>query len=136
MKLIQGYGEKYYATELGNIININTGKEIKGYPDKDGYLKISLTVSRKEVYTRRRSRLVAMAWLPNPDNLPVVNHKNGIKDDDRVSNLEWCTASYNTQHGWDTGLIKPYDRSQPYNRQGIIDSNKRRSKSVSNYGTD
>lgn len=44
--------------------------------------------------------MVALTFIPNPDNLPVVNHINNIKDDNRVENLEWCTISYNTLHGY------------------------------------
>lgn len=50
-------------------------------------------------------RLVAKTFIPNPDNLPVVNHKNGNKFNNHVSNLEWCTYSHNSKHAIDTGLI-------------------------------
>lgn len=74
--------------------------------DKDGYLKTALRKDSKRKFLRVH-RIVAQAFIPNYSNLPVVNHINGIKDDNRVENLEWCTVSYNTQHAFDELGRKP-----------------------------
>ena len=56
--------------------------------------------------TYKVHRLVAICYIENPNNLPQVNHIDGNKTNNHVSNLEWCTASYNTQHAYDNGLAK------------------------------
>lgn len=73
---------------------IEYGALLAARHDRDGYLR---TFSR-EFKATAVHRLVAMAFIPNPDNLPEINHKNGVKDDNRPSNLEWCTTAYNQHH--------------------------------------
>jgi len=96
-------------------------------PDKDGYLRFTWNENGKK--TRKVvHRFVAQTYIPNPDNLPQVNHIDGDKTNNNVDNLEWCTQNHNMQHAIRTGLWKPYDRSKSWNRQAIIDSNRRRRK--------
>lgn len=71
-----------------------------------GYLAVALWDGSSYQYPRVH-RLVATAFVPNPQGKPVVNHLNGNKLDNRADNLEWCTASENAQHAYNTGLKKP-----------------------------
>lgn len=70
-----------------------------------GYCMVSLIDDNGKKHLKSVHRLVAQAFIPNPDNKPQVNHINGNKRDNIVSNLEWCTAAENTQHAYSSGLI-------------------------------
>lgn len=64
-------------------------------------------------------RLIAETWLPNPNDYPQVNHINGDKHDNRVANLEWCTALHNVKHSFDTGLNKGPKKGEDSNLSKI-----------------
>lgn len=79
--------------------------------DKDGYEMVYARDYEGKSTTARVHRLVAEAFIPNPENKPVVNHLNGIKDDNRAENLRWSTISENTQHGYnELGVLSAQSR--------------------------
>lgn len=100
---IKELDNKYQVSNLGRIRNKTTGVIRKAFDDGNGYLKIMIKLTHKSY---RIHRLVANAFIPNPNNLPCVNHKDGNKRNNCVSNLEWCTHSQNTKHAYDNKLIK------------------------------
>lgn len=91
--------EDYEVTTSGQIINKKTGHILKGQPNAKGYLRVS--ISKKLIFVHR---LVAEKYIPNPDNLPQVNHKDGNKLNNSVENLEWVSNQQNREHAVETGL--------------------------------
>ena len=88
----------YMASNLGRIKNTQTNHILVGGLDKDGYRQVTLQIGDKQV-CRRVCRLIATTFIPNPNNLPCVNHKDEIKTNDYDWNLEWCTYQYNNNYG-------------------------------------
>lgn len=89
----------YLVNRDGSIYKLNwkrtgTMRKVKQTQTKDGYLRFSCNGKYKLAH-----RFIASCFLPNPQNLPEINHKNEIKSDNRVENLEWCTRSYNNNYG-------------------------------------
>ncbi len=122
-RYIKGYDEIYSVSNFGrifsherNVSQINsfggiTKRIYGGYLLKPknikstGYQSVCLTKNKKES-TILLHRLVAMAFIPNPESKPEVNHKNGIKTDNQVENLEWNTKKENVRHAYENGLSK------------------------------
>lgn len=101
---IPGYEGLYQASTSGDIYAINyrkSGKsrKLKSFINSKGYLSLCLTKNGIG-NTARVHRLVGLAHLPNPDNHPCLNHKNGNKLDNRAFNLEWCTVADNNLHAY------------------------------------
>lgn len=85
----------YQVSNTGRVKSVlRSGKELHPVRYSNGYLVVNLSGRRIGVH-----RLVAMAFIPNPDALPQINHKNENKDDNRVENLEWCNSRYNNNYG-------------------------------------
>lgn len=105
-KNIPGYNGQYQASTLGNIRN-SEGHILRPNYDERNYVRVALR-SRKF----RRCRVVASTFIPNPENKPQVNHKNGVHSDDSVTNLEWVTPSENAQH-WVDHLSHCYGSGHP-----------------------
>lgn len=95
----------YIVDSTGNIIS-NKGKlprVLRAGTNNCGYKVVNLSImGRTELFLVHR--LVALKYIDPVDNMPYVNHKDGDKSNNDVSNLEWCTHSYNVQHAYDTGL--------------------------------
>lgn len=95
----------YWVSNLGRVISLRFKRQfgvvgiIKGTADLDGYIKVHISLPDGTRVQRFVHRLVAQAFIYNPRALPVVNHINEVKDDNRLSNLEWCTIQYNSTYG-------------------------------------
>ena len=118
-KEVSGYNGVYFVSNLGNVKSIDhyiknafggksikKGRVLKKFKSVKGYLQTSLSKDTVRFNTGVH-RLVSLSFIPNPENKPQVNHINGIKHDNRVENLEWCTNSENQRHAVKNGLCNP-----------------------------
>lgn len=111
-KQINGYNN-YYIYDNGDVLNISTNKILKGSIGENGYkyYRLSKDNNKTMFYAHR---LVAEHFLENPNLLPIVNHKDGNKLNNQLSNLEWVSYSENTKHAHDNNLIKQVSKREYY----------------------
>lgn len=110
-KELVGNREIYLISNLGNVKTKGRNGShyfikshyLKIYTKENGYQRVILSLDERGKYYYVH-RLVAELFIPNPDNLPCVNHKDGNKSNNFVDNLEWCTRSENEKHAWRIGL--------------------------------
>jgi len=108
-KAVADSNGEYHISNHGRVKSYKCGKEriLKPYLLGGGlpYYAYSLHIKNKRKICKVH-RLVALAFIPNPDNKPQVNHKDGNKLNNHIDNLEWMTSKENHQHAWDTGLFE------------------------------
>jgi len=108
-KPIQGF-EDYSIFEDGAVYSRVSNKFLKPILSH-GYHKVMLYKDKKghQMYLHR---LLAIHFIPNPNNLPCINHINGIRHDNSLSNIEWCTHQHNMQHAWKNGLNRNTEKQR------------------------
>jgi hypothetical protein len=104
-KDVEGYDGRYFVSNLGNVKNAR-GKLMGQYINKNGYFTLHLSKSGVKKFFAVH-RLVIITFVPNAHNKEDCNHINGIKTDNRLSNLEWATKSENSLHAFKLGLRQP-----------------------------
>jgi hypothetical protein len=135
-KNIKGYEGLYAVSDMGRIKSLKRISNGRHYPEsiknhrfdkKGGHLCVTLCKNGIKK-TPKVHRLVAIAFLKNPHNLPMVNHEDGNKSNNNVHNLKWCDQSYNELHARKTGLKKglfgEQHPSSKLNKQIVIEIRK------------
>ena len=115
-KDIKGYEGLYQISNTGKVKSVNKHIILKPSKNRKGYLHIILCKNGK-TKVGRIHRLVAQAFIPNAENKEQVNHINGIKTDNNVENLEWCTNGENQKHAFSLGLQTNVGNNNPRARK-------------------
>ena len=102
----KGYEGKYQVSNLGRVWSIVKQQYKSIRYDKDGYARVTLVAKNGKMVVEKVHRLVAIAFIDNPNNYPVVNHLDSNRVNNCVENLEWTDVKGNTKHGYDNGAVK------------------------------
>lgn len=142
-KPIKGFEGIYEVSNLGRVRSLTRkvwnytkpGRILKPYDNGHSYLNVGLSNGGKEEKHAYIHRLVAQAFIPNPDNLPQVNHKNFDKKDNRVENLEWVTEEQNHKHYTKSKRIKQanHKKSKTCVSKAFYKANKHKFKIIEMY---
>ena len=97
-RAVPGYEGLYEVSNKGNVRNVRRNTLLRLPKTNKGYIRVCLCKNGK-IYGKFVHRLIAQAFLPNPDNLPQVNHLDEDKSNNCVDNLEWCDGKYNVNYG-------------------------------------
>lgn len=122
----KGYEGLYQVSNYGRVWNVKTQRYLGGTVNNHGYKIITVTAKNGKRKKESVHRLVALAFIDNPENLPFVNHKDENKTNNNVENLEWCSAEYNINYSrgkaiYCVELQKEFESSQVAMRDLGID---------------
>lgn len=114
---VKGFENFFEVSSFGNFRRKGKEEGLAQCINKNGYKLVATKPygRNKGNKTFRVHREVAIAFIPNPENKPQVNHKDGNKSNNLVENLEWCTAKENVEHAWKHGLANPLLSLQVHN---------------------
>lgn len=111
------FGDEYYVSDNGRVWSVRSGKEIRPALDKSGYYYYVLCVGGVR-RTVKAHRLVGMAFIPNEEKKPTINHKNGVRTDNRAENLEWATFKEQKSDPLTKAHMEEVYRNTDYRKMG------------------
>ena len=116
-KDVVGFEGLYKVSNLGNVKSLITNKILAGGTARE--YKVVPLRKNNTPYMKYIHRLVALAFIPKVENKNCINHKNGIKTDNRVDNLEWVTQKENIEHSWKIGLSTSKEHKVVQKKNGV-----------------